>query len=69
MASNIMNMTPEAVAKIEAALAGMEKTLKDKDALMRTGFLSQQDINEIQTVYDSTRKLYAIYKPSTPSKV
>jgi len=65
---NLVSITPDQAKGVEESLASMEKILKDKDAMIRSGVFSKEEIERIQITYDSTKKLYAIYGPQADKK-
>jgi hypothetical protein len=65
---NLVTMSNENIKQVEDSLEKMKKVLDNKDALLTTGVFTRQQIDEIQVTYDSTKKLYDIYKPKPIGK-
>jgi len=62
---SLVYMSPESITTVEASLAKLKNILDNETSALAMGLFTKDEINQIRITYESTKKLYDIYKPKS----
>jgi len=62
-ATPLITVDPSTIAQVGDNLAQMKKILDGRQTVIDMGVMTKEQVDEMQVVYESTKKLYDLYKP------